>query len=112
MRFDTARWWPESEIDGEHEAADEETDPLEALSAAVVELSEEDSGDILVFLPGEREIREAAESLQQTVSVHRRLSGTEVLPLFGRLSLAEQRRVFSPGAVAASSWPPTSRRRR
>ncbi|WP_146339260.1 ATP-dependent RNA helicase HrpA [Nesterenkonia sp. NBAIMH1] len=88
---------PESEIDGEHEAADEETDPLEALSAAVVELSEEDSGDILVFLPGEREIREAAESLQQTVSVHRRLSGTEVLPLFGRLSLAEQRRVFSSG---------------
>lgn len=49
-------------------------------------------GDVLVFLPGEREIRECADAL-----VGRRLPGTEVLPLFARLGLAEQQRIFQPG---------------
>lgn len=49
-------------------------------------------GDILVFLPGEREIRDATDLLNG-----RKLPNTEVLPLFGRLSAAEQQRVFHPG---------------
>ena len=48
-------------------------------------------GDVLVFLPGEREIREAAEALRKHHPPH-----TEILPLFARLSAAEQERVFKP----------------
>ncbi len=50
-------------------------------------------GDILVFLPGEREIREAAEALRK----HQH-KGIEILPLFSRLSTAEQDRVFKPAS--------------
>jgi ATP-dependent helicase HrpA len=49
-------------------------------------------GDALVFLPGEREIRECAEVLEG-----RRYPGTGVLPLFARLGLGDQQRVFHPG---------------
>ena len=52
------------------------------------------SGDILIFLPGEREIREAADHLTKHLSHHPVLRHTEVLPLFARLSQAEQDRVF------------------
>ena len=52
----------------------------------------EPRGDVLVFLPGEREIRECADVLEG-----RRFPGTEVLPLFARLGLADQQRVFNPG---------------
>ncbi|MCX6873862.1 MAG: ATP-dependent RNA helicase HrpA [Verrucomicrobia bacterium] len=52
----------------------------------------EPNGDVLVFLPGEREIRECAEVLEG-----RRYRGTEVLPLFARLGLGDQQRVFQPG---------------
>lgn len=62
----------------------------EALVAAVDELARVGPGDILVFLPGEREIREAAELLRKHHPPH-----TEILPLFSRLSAAEQQRVFS-----------------
>ncbi len=54
-------------------------------------------GDILVFFSGEREIRDAAEALQARIQSNRRLAGTEVLPLFARLSLQEQHKVFHPG---------------
>ncbi len=50
-------------------------------------------GDVLVFLPGEREIREAAEALRK----HQH-KGIEILPLFSRLSIAEQDRVFKPAS--------------
>lgn len=50
-------------------------------------------GDILVFLPGEREIRDAAELLEG-----RRLKNTEVLQLYARLSQSEQQKIFMPGA--------------
>lgn len=53
----------------------------------------EPRGDVLVFLPGEREIRECAEVLEG-----RKFPGTEVLPLFARLGLADQQRVFQPGS--------------
>ena len=75
------------------------TDPEEGriadgVLAAVDELTAPDqppAGDILVFLPGEREIREAAEALRK-----HHPPGVEVLPLYGRLSSSEQDRVFSP----------------
>ena len=52
-------------------------------------------GDILVFLPGEREIREAADHLRKHLSHSPVLRNAEVLPLFARLSQAEQDRIFS-----------------
>jgi ATP-dependent helicase HrpA len=52
----------------------------------------DDSGDVLVFLPGEREIRDAAKKLEG-----RKWPNTEILPLFGRLSMGEQQRVFTVG---------------
>ncbi|VTU34736.1 ATP-dependent RNA helicase HrpB [Variovorax sp. PBS-H4] len=53
-----------------------------------------DGGDILVFLPGEREIREAADHLRKHLSHQPLLRNAEVLPLFARLSQAEQDRIF------------------
>ncbi|GAA1150357.1 ATP-dependent RNA helicase HrpA [Nesterenkonia lutea] len=75
----------------------EDRDLLDAVSDAVLELAREPEGDVLIFFPGEREIRDAAEALAETIARERRLSGAEILPLFGRLSMAEQKRVFSPG---------------
>jgi ATP-dependent helicase HrpA len=63
----------------------------QALADAVDELCREGEGDVLVFLPGEREIRDTAEVLRQ-----RNFRG-EVLALYSRLSAAEQDRVFRPG---------------
>ncbi len=55
-------------------------------------------GDILVFLPGEREIRDAADHLRRHLAqLHRGGVPAEILPLFARLSQAEQDRVFAPG---------------
>ena len=73
-----------------------DTDLNTAIADAVDELwrSAGDSGDILVFLPGEREIREAADHLRKHLSHSPVLRNTEVLPLFARLSQAEQDRVF------------------
>jgi ATP-dependent helicase HrpA len=62
---------------------------------AVNELSKIDRGDILVFLSGERDIRETAEALSKQ-SDNRSLDNTEVLPLLARLSNAEQNRIFHP----------------
>ena len=56
-------------------------------------LIETDSGDVLVFLPTERDIREARELLEETLGAH-----FEVLPLFGRLAGADQQRIFAPGS--------------
>jgi ATP-dependent helicase HrpA len=63
-----------------------------ALGDAVEEACRAGQGDVLVFLPGEREIRDAMETLRR-----RQLKGVELLPLYGRLSNAEQDRVFHPG---------------
>ncbi len=52
----------------------------------------DDQGDVLIFLPGEREIRDATKKLEG-----RHFKNTEVLPLFGRLSMGEQQRVFKVG---------------
>jgi len=66
----------------------------EAIADAVDELWRGGPGDVLVFLPGEREIREAAEVLRK-----HHPPGVEILPLFARLSQAEQDRVFETGAA-------------
>ncbi|WP_425489408.1 ATP-dependent RNA helicase HrpA [Nocardioides piscis] len=65
-------------------------DQTEAILAAVRELSAEGPGDVLVFLPGEREIRDTADALEALKS-----DRLEVVPLYSRLSAAEQHRVFS-----------------
>ena len=77
---------------------EEDRDPLDAVCDAVDELAQEAPGDILIFFSGEREIRDAAEALNGRIQSNRRLAGTEVLPLFARLSLQEQHKVFHPGS--------------
>ncbi|MGX0937152.1 ATP-dependent RNA helicase HrpA [Cupriavidus metallidurans] len=68
-----------------------ERDLYDGIVDAVDELCRVGPGDVLVFLPGEREIREAAEALRKHHPPH-----TEILPLFARLSVQEQERVFKP----------------
>jgi len=71
---------------------DDGTDEVQAVCDAVAELAGEGPGDVLVFLSGEREIRDTADALGR--SAHPALAGLDVLPLYGRLSAAEQHRVF------------------
>src|SRR5579859_3595511 len=68
-----------------------ETEQVQAILGAVAELRKAGQGDILVFLSGEREIRDTADALTGS-------PGLQILPLYGRLSAAEQHRVFEPGA--------------
>ncbi|MGI5217370.1 ATP-dependent RNA helicase HrpA [Nocardia sp. CA-290969] len=75
--------------DDEDRAVDR--DPVDAICDAVVELFAEGDGDVLVFLSGEREIRDTADALADL-----KLPRTEILPLYARLSAAEQHRVFAP----------------
>src|SRR5437660_4275232 len=77
--------------DSEDTTRDEEE---AALADAVDELCREGPGDVLVFLPGEREIRDAADTLRR-----RGLRKLEILPLYARLSAAEQDRVFKPAGA-------------
>src|SRR5713101_4471494 len=70
--------------------ADEPRDQVQAILDAVQELRAEGPGDILVFLSGEREIRDTADALAGRVN-----PGTEILPLFALLSTVEQHRVFA-----------------
>ncbi len=80
---------PEEEGGGERDL------PMQqAIVDAVHELSRIDRGDILIFLSGEREIRETAETLHKS-----KLQSTEVLPLYARLGNQEQRRIFSTGGL-------------
>ena len=70
----------------------------DAIADAVDELWRDKPGDILVFLPGEREIRDAADHLRRHLAQqHRGGPQPEILPLFARLSQAEQDRVFQEG---------------
>jgi ATP-dependent helicase HrpA len=72
---------------------DDDRDQVQAIVDGVSELVAEGVGDILVFLSGEREIRDAADALADAYP-----SGVDVLPLYARLSSAEQHRVFLPHA--------------
>ncbi len=73
----------------EEEGDDSDRDQITAICDAVEELQGEGKGDILVFLSGEREIRDTADALEK-----KKYRFTEVLPLYARLSHAEQNRVF------------------
>ena len=76
----------------EEPGAGERDDAMQqAIVDAIDELSLEGNGDILVFLSGEREIRETAETLRKHKMLH-----SEVIPLYARLSPSEQARVFAP----------------
>ncbi|WP_232541351.1 ATP-dependent RNA helicase HrpA [Nocardia bovistercoris] len=84
------------EVPAAAEDDDEDTrivdrDPVDAIGDAVRELFAEGDGDVLVFLSGEREIRDTADALRDL-----RLPRTEIVPLYARLSAAEQHRVFQP----------------
>ncbi|GAB7006883.1 ATP-dependent RNA helicase HrpA [Nocardioides sp. AN3] len=84
---------PEEDADGEPVVRDQ----TEAIVDAVKELSAEGPGDVLVFLPGEREIRDTADALTSGLGLDRagRTGLVEIVPLYSRLSAAEQHRVFS-----------------
>ncbi len=77
-------------VDPDDPDADPDRDQVTAIGDAVEELAAEGPGDVLVFLAGEREIRDAADGLTE------RFPGLEVLPLYSRLSAADQHRVFQP----------------
>ncbi|MFF9030637.1 ATP-dependent RNA helicase HrpA [Streptomyces iakyrus] len=81
------RYRPLLEEDGD----DADRDQITAITDAVEELQKEGKGDILVFLSGEREIRDTADALTK-----KNYRFTEILPLYARLSHAEQHRVFQP----------------
>lgn len=72
-------------------ARDADGELVQAILAAIAELDAEDYGDILVFLPGEREIAEVGDALGKAS-----LRNTAVLPLYARLGTREQQRVFAP----------------
>ncbi|MBD2895272.1 hypothetical protein amrb99_42060 [Actinomadura sp. RB99] len=78
--------------DPDDPSADPDRDQIQAIIDAVDELGREAPGDVLVFLSGEREIRDTADAL--TKHFTRQRTATEVLPLYARLSAAEQHRVF------------------
>jgi ATP-dependent helicase HrpA len=83
-------WYRPFDEDDEDE---HEIDLPEAIVNAVDEVTARtSSGDVLVFLPGEREIRDAAEALRK-----HHAQGMEILPLFARLSAQDQERIFSAG---------------
>ncbi|HLT99391.1 MAG TPA: ATP-dependent RNA helicase HrpA [Burkholderiaceae bacterium] len=79
------------EESGGKSSRDEERDLIDAIVDGVDECARHGPGDVLVFLPGEREIREAAEALRK-----HHPPGTDILPLYARLSQAEQERIFRP----------------
>lgn len=88
--LDEEDYLSDDEIEDDH-------DPTDGILDAIKELSKEAPGDILIFFSGEREIRDAKDAIESLVLKSPRLN-YEVLPLYARLSLAEQHRVFSPGS--------------
>ncbi|MEH0665786.1 ATP-dependent RNA helicase HrpA [Vibrio scophthalmi] len=77
-------------LNGEDES---DRDQLEGIFDAVDELCDEGLGDILIFMNGEREIRDTADALAK-----RNLKSTEIVPLYARLSAGEQNKIFQPHA--------------
>ena len=75
-------------------AEEDDQDQLQGILNAVDELQAEGRGDILIFMNGEREIRDTAEALQK-----QNLKHTEILPLFARLSTQEQNKIFHPSGL-------------
>ncbi|MBI5088243.1 MAG: ATP-dependent RNA helicase HrpA, partial [Actinobacteria bacterium] len=78
------------------EAPDDDRDQVQAVCDAVDELAAEGPGDVLVFMSGEREIRDVADAMGRGAEPGRVGHRPEVLPLYARLSAAEQHRIFQP----------------
>ncbi|HEY8317662.1 MAG TPA: ATP-dependent RNA helicase HrpA [Amnibacterium sp.] len=87
----------DDDVDGDGHAS-EDRDLAGGVSDALDELERDMSGDVLVFLSGESEIRDVADALRGKYAGRAR--PVEILPLYGRLSAAEQHRVFEPSATA------------
>ena len=105
-RRDTPRGGEDDSLDEFDEPwmPEADRDVVEGIIDALDELEAEAPGDVLVFLPGEQEIRDAQEAIGQHLSRSRRRDTTEVLPLYGRLSSADQHRVFErPGGRGTGS---------
>nr|WP_279432138.1 ATP-dependent RNA helicase HrpA [Labedella phragmitis] len=90
---------PTDDEEDDGDAPSDDRNYIEGISDALDELARESSGDVLVFLSGEAEIRDAADALRAKYAGERG-GVTEVLPLYGRLSSEEQHRVFRPSTVA------------
>ena len=90
---------------GRPDAGEDDADLASRIEDAIDELWRKGSGDVLVFLPGEREIRDVADHLRRALQMNRsshaaagRPGGpVEILPLFSRLSAGDQQKIFSPG---------------
>jgi ATP-dependent helicase HrpA len=96
----SGRLWPVDiryrPLELERKDARETAGHIEAAVRATEDaLLESDDGDVLVFLPTERDIREAREWMEESLG-----RGTEVLGLYGRMPAAEQQRIFAPGLGA------------
>jgi len=93
----SGRLYPVETVYAPFDTASEESGDLTytdaALRAAEQALSEPAQGDILIFMPGERDIRETTDQLKARLEER-----AEIIPLYGRLSSGEQQRVFAPAA--------------
>jgi len=90
----------EAEDNPDPDASTTARDYIDGILSALDELALEENGDVLVFLSGESEIRDAQEVIQGRITSGALGKGIEVLPLYGRLSSAEQHRVFETSKVA------------
>ncbi|RFA14164.1 ATP-dependent RNA helicase HrpA [Subtercola boreus] len=93
---------PDDVDDVDTSTATADRDPLDAVNEALDELAREGDGDVLVFFSGENEIRDAEESIRGRLNSGGSASlgsATEVLPLYGRLSAADQHKVFQKGST-------------
>ncbi|WP_347754283.1 ATP-dependent RNA helicase HrpA [Agrococcus sp. ProA11] len=79
----------DADDDGEADEPAVDLDPIDGIEAALAEIARDDAGDVLVFLPSEADIRDAQGALEGRLG-----QTTEILPLYGRLSAADQHRVF------------------
>lgn len=97
------RYRPVQREKSDDDDPDEETtadDYVDGIVEALLELEAEANGDVLVFLSGESEIKDAQDAIEGSVVGGVLQKGIEVLPLYGRLSSAEQHRVFERSKVA------------
>ena len=85
------RYRPYGTGEGDDAETIDDRDQVQAVIDAIEELRHEGPGDVLVFLSGEREIHDIADTLRRE-----ELRDTDVLPLYARLSAAEQHRIFEP----------------
>ena len=98
IRYRPVKSAKDSDVD--FEASDAADDYVDGLVGALAELEQEPDGDVLVFLSGESEIKDAQDAVQGAATAGRIMKQIEVLPLYGRLSSAEQHRIFEKSRLA------------